>query len=266
MKLWKDSILLLAFILFIFIAGCTLKQPSYTLLPKLHDPKEYLLGILDDGKTPRSMSGIAKIKIASINGSFSSRNVFFIKNPSFIRLEMLGLFGHPSLFFVTCNHSMKLFIPSKNICYTGDATDQTLSPILGFALPPSDFVRLLFGYPPAISVNDFEVSYSQNKNDYFFQISAADSEHHFWVDPSIRKIKRYIRYNSTSKDCELEFRNFTRVDTLLLPLEQTLRFYNDTSSLSLTLEPSSTQIIPDNVFELTPSSKVAFEPFENFYK
>ena len=101
----KKSILKLFLItVILFFQGCAANKIVSRKTYHIADNKKYLSEILGSQTINSHLSGKTKLKIVSSEINFTSKAIFFLKNPSSIHLEILNFFNQPHLFFIAKNN------------------------------------------------------------------------------------------------------------------------------------------------------------------
>ena len=258
------SIIFLVFTLFLTFS-CAHKSPSrLPILPHLSDPEQFLNEVLRNADIQNNVSGIAKLKFSSLGKKMTARYIFFAKHPYFFRFEMLSFFNQPILFFVSDGHKVKLYLPSENSLYVGDATEENLAAVIGVSFPPADVVRAFLGYTPAFDLPGSNISWKQDNSLYFFDISSQNISRFLWVDPEINRIIRYMLFETDELKYELSFSDFKYTEGLLFPSKVDIVFHPNQSKITFEYQSLNTDPVSMAMFTFTPPSQAKLFPFKDF--
>jgi hypothetical protein len=245
--------------------ACAHKRLTYPPLPKLTDPEKYLQEVLRTAENHTHVSGLAKLKFSSLNRKLSTRNIFIVKRPYFIRLEVLGFFNLPSFYFVTDGNKINLFVPSKNSFYVGNATEENLSAILPIKLETKDIVQFLLGFPPVINnIEGSKISWMQDEKYYFFDISDTNTNQYLWIDPVHNRITKYILFEMGELKSEFLFSDFKSVGGYLFPSKIELNYHRYQTNITVDYESQNTNSVSMEMFRLTPPPQVKYLPYKDF--
>ncbi len=252
----------------LFACSGTLKKITHPALPSLTDPRSYLKEVIDAADSFKNLSGFVKIKGSTGNGNFSTKNIFFLKRPYYLRLEMLNFINQLSLLFIIDGQNIIVFIPSENSIYTGKATEENIAAITGLQLNARHVVQYLFGFPPVINIEGAELKWDQDKNYYFFEIISGSTMQFLWIDPVLKRITRYKRFVSGVPELTCSFSDFKYRQGFLYPSKTELDFYPYKTKIVIGYDPDSLDMnsVPDGIFRITPSPQTKFFPFEDFLK
>lgn len=248
----------------LIITGCAHKKIIYPPLTTLTNPEKYLQEVLTRAEVYTHISGLAKLTVASIDKRMSTKNIFFVKRPDFIRLEVLDFFNQTSLLFLTDGHKINLFVPSKNSFYSGDATEENLSAILGIRLRSSDIVQSFLGFPPVIDQKNSKISWMQDNNFYFFDIANKSTNHYLWIDPIHKRIQKYILLENGECTYEFSCSDFTSVEDYLFPSRVQIDYHHYHTKITIDYESINPNILSTNMFTFSPPPQSKHLPFEDF--
>lgn len=248
------------------IIGCVHHKAAYKTPPPLSNPEMYLQEILAGSAQRSALSGYSKIKIYSGEKQLISKSIFFVKQPGFLRFEMLGLFNQPALFFVADEHTIKIFIPSENTFYQGASTDENIAALLGIKLRSKDIVTTYLGFPPGINCTASKISHVRDQDLYFFDISDNNTNHYVWIDPLYRRVVKYVLFYRGQRIYQLLFHNFIRAEGYLFPSKIEIEYFRHRTKIIAHNESLSGGTVPDDLFLLHPSQQAKVLPLDSFFQ
>ncbi|GEM_PF-1105915 len=99
-----------------------------------------------------SVQGLARVKVHTPEKSLNGTQVILAEKPNRLRAETLSPFGSPILLLAVDGKNLGVSLPSRNIFYTGEATDANLGRFVQIPLRLTDLISVLLYQPPMIDV------------------------------------------------------------------------------------------------------------------
>jgi hypothetical protein len=251
-----------------FIIGCASLPEKYPILPDIADPQAYLSATLDKIVDYHHLAAIANLKVHSSHGKLSIKAVIIVQKPTLLRLETLDFFSRPSLIFITDGELMDLFSPSENTLYSGDATRENLALFFGVSIEAIDAVHLFLGFPPILEYDASSISWKKEGKNYLFKVVSPDkSIQHFWVDPSLKRIVKYILFDAFQEPIsEFSFNEFKSIDEARFPHKIELKFFLPQTEIMLHYRDIDLANPPSkDLFSLIPPPHVKRLPIEELF-
>lgn len=131
------------------IYGCA---PKVLPPARISDPKALLEQIWRSSQPDKTFRAVASIRIESPEGTYATRAALLTRDPFYLRLETIPVFGTPD-FLLTLNRAkMKVFFARQSKFYIAPA-DRGVSLIIPVKLVPSEMVPLLRGSIPVAALS-----------------------------------------------------------------------------------------------------------------
>ncbi|MFC1590984.1 hypothetical protein ACFL43_00515 [Thermodesulfobacteriota bacterium] len=250
----------------VFVSGCAYHQSVYPRLPEITDPHRYLRDVLKAAPRLEQLSGFAYFNVTSPVQSFRSKNIFFFQRPENIRLEVLGFLNQTALVFLTDGKTLQLAVPSQNSCYSGPALDKDIAAITGMWLRPNEIIDFFSGHPLAHITDSAKISWSQDKKNYFFEITEAGSTQYLWLRPDDATIDKYTRFEDGLLTLEIRYGPYSSIGGSRVPLTVELNGYAWQTRLSATFDSLQVSSIEEKLFLISPPRGAVCQPLEKFFK
>ena len=214
----KKSILKLLLITsFLFVPGCTSNKIIPHRTERISDNKEYLSKALNSSATNSHFSGKAKLKVVSPEINFTSKAIFFLKNPSSIHLEILNFFNQPHIFLIAKNNYIQMYIPSENKVFFDEVTKKNISLLVGMPLDLNDLIAIFACRTPEVTLEKTKIILTQGAEHSIFEIINKNKTTKIWIDNEINKISKYKYYLNNSPQMEIEYLSYKQYLNNLLP-------------------------------------------------
>ena len=247
----KKSILKLLLITsFLFAPACTANKIIPHRTSRISDNKEYLSKILNSSETNSHLSGKAKLKIISPEIHFTSKAIFFLKNPSSIHLEILNFFNQPHIFFIANNNYIQMYIPSENKVFFDKATKENISLLVGMPLDFNDLISIFACRTPEVALEKSEIILNQNTEHSIFEIINKNKTTKIWIDNEINKISKYKCYHNNSLQMEIEYLSYKQYLKNHLPSLIKLTIPSANYRLSLEFNSLNFDSFSDKLFKM----------------
>ena len=247
----KKSILKLLLITsFLFAPACTANKIVPHRTSRISDNKEYLSKILNSSAINSHFSGKAKLKVVSPEINFTSKAIFFLKNPSSIHLEILNFFNQPHIFFIANNNYIQMYIPSENKVFFDKATKENISLLVGMPLDFNDLISIFACRTPEVALEKSEIILNQNTEHSIFEIINKNKTTKIWIDNEINKISKYKCYHNNSLQMEIEYLSYKQYLNNLLPSLIKLTIPSANYRLSLEFNSLNFNSFSDKLFKI----------------
>ena len=247
----KKSILKLLLITsFLFAPACTANKIIPHKAARISDNKEYLSKILSSSATNSHFSGKAKLKVVSPEINFTSKAIFFLKNPSSIHLEILNFFNQPHIFFIANNNYIQMYIPSENKVFFDKATKENISLLVGMPLDFNDLISIFACRTPEVALEKSEIILNQNTEHSIFEIINKNKTTKIWIDNEINKISKYKCYHNNSLQMEIEYLSYKQYLNNHLPSLIKLTIPSANYRLSLEFNTLNFNSFSDKLFKM----------------
>ena len=219
---------MILFLVILFLtAGCAPKTiPEPDLSP------DQVRSRFDAPATDGVFKATARIAVESPKGKYSQTVALAVKNPSFLRIETLPLFGPTDLMLATRGRTFQVFLPREKTYYTGAATKQNMHRFFGIPLSPRHIIPILTGLPPLKAVDIGELRIYREMGRYRIDLT---SEHRniqsLWLNPESQMLEELVlRDEAAALSLSVTFDDFvhlrdrsypTRIHVTMAEPEQT---------------------------------------------
>lgn len=109
-----------------------------------------LSGTIADTDT---LSAVVHIDLVTAQGAYPLRAVLIIRKPSYLRLEILPLFGTPDFFLISTPGEIKILLPAKGEYYLGKPSGRNLARFLPWEFNVEELVAIFASSIPPIREN-----------------------------------------------------------------------------------------------------------------
>jgi len=146
--------------LLFFVYGCAGQAIIYPDSPAEKIPTTIFSGPIAEDDV---VSAIVDIDLTSPDGYYPTKAALIIKKPSYLRLELLPVFGTPDFLLAASPEKMSIFIPSKENFYYGQPTGANLRKFIHWQFNIEDIVMIFAGTYPSLKEKDMSYqSYREN--------------------------------------------------------------------------------------------------------
>jgi len=246
----KSILQLLLITLILLSQGCIANKILPHKTYHISDNKKYLSEILNAQLINSHLSGKAKLKIASPEINFTSKAIFFFKNPTSIHLEILNFFNQPHLFFIAKNNHIKIYIPSENKVFFDKATKKNISFLIGIPVDFKDLISIFAYRIPEISLEKSKIIQNQNDKHSIFKIINKNKTVKIWIDNDINKISKYTCTLDNSPQIEIEYLSYKQYLNNLLPSLIKFSIPSKNYKLSIEFNTLNFNSFSDNLFNI----------------
>jgi hypothetical protein len=135
------------------------------------------------------IQAIAQINLVTPQGSYPARVALIIKKPSYLRLELLPLFGPPEFFLTVNPQEMRILLPAKGELYRGKPTGENFARFLPWKFDIEEMIAIFAGSYP--NIGDI-TSYRSEADGKLLRIemkAQSGATQIIWVDNTNRLIK-----------------------------------------------------------------------------
>jgi outer membrane lipoprotein-sorting protein len=212
------------------------------------------------------LRGLARVSTTSAQGRHSTRQTVLWSRPALLRLDILSLFGPPSMSLVADAAQVSIYYPAQGTFFQGPPSAATLARVIGLPLDVDEVAPLLMGYirpSPAQQVSALYLQTDDGMHLLRFVGLGGQLIQDVWVDPDQllpRRVLRYTPLGTTAVDIAYsDFRHLTEAFpapyalAIWLPhVEMEVRIQFLTIELNPGLSPT--------VFQLSPPAGVRIHP------
>jgi hypothetical protein len=248
--------------------GCSPVLHQYPPLPHIDDPEHYLRTLAGARRADLTrLSGMLKLTVTGTPLKRTTRSIFFIEVPHFMRIEILGLFNQPSAYITADNDTLRLYHLDANTLYAGAASPDNIAAITGVFLTPGDIAHLLLGYPPVVGIDDAtSITWHRARSTYVITITTADCIQTITVDPQGHSIMEYTRICAGRPYYTIDFADFSRHGSTLLPGRITVFHHATGLCAEATLSGVRTESFPHTVFLFNPPANARHLPLDALWE
>ena len=183
--------------LFFFVYGCAGQAIVYPDSPSEKIPTTIFSGPIAEDDV---VSAIVDINLTSPEGYYPTKAALIIKKPSYLRLELLPVFGTPDFLLAASPEKMSIFIPSKENFYYGQPTGANLRKFIHWQFNIEDIVMIFAGTYPSLKGKDISYQSYREKNFLRTEMKAPSGcSQIFWVGENNRLFK-IVRNDENGKE------------------------------------------------------------------
>jgi len=238
MRKWLPLFLLFPVIL--FLSACA-TIPVFP--PETPAPDFLLEQIKTRVQTLAGLKGLAQVKLATSNKSFSTPEILFVRRPAMLRAESLSPLGLPHFYLVTDGRELSIYHAGENRYYRGRPTASRLAVVLPFKLEVEEVVSLLLGTPLLIEYEMATIRRAPDEALWIMElVSPSRGERQiFWVHPYSFNVLR-VELHRSSLAYRLIFAEFRRFQGDLFP--QKIQYTSFEPPMQLTVEYNDLTLNP----------------------
>jgi hypothetical protein len=215
--------------LIFFVYGCAGQAIIYPDSPAEKIPTTIFSGPIADDDV---VSAIVDIDLTSPDGYYPTKAALIIKKPSYLRLEMLPVFGTPDFLLTASPEKMSIFIPSKEKFYYGQPTGANLSKFIHWQFNIEDIVMIFAGIYPSLKEKDISYQSYREKNLLRMEMKAPSGcSQIVWVGENNRLFK-IVRNDEYGKEL-YTVRYFYDAASCTLPAKITISMADGITLLSV---------------------------------
>ena len=166
-----------------------------------------------------SFKATARIAVESPTEKYSQTVALAVKNPSFLRIESLPLFGPADLMLSTKGSVFQVFLPREKTYYTGAATQHNMHRFFGIALSPRHIIPLLTGVPPLEVVDTGELRIYREMGRYRIDLFSENRNiQSLWLNPESQMLEELLlRDEAAGTSLSVTFDNFVHLQDRSYP-------------------------------------------------
>lgn len=157
----------------------------------------------------QSLSGLGKVQIENWEERYKFTQAFVVEKPERFRLEILGPFDQPAIFFTSDAQMLSLYAKKQNLEYRGVASRENLFKLGGVNLSVEDFLLVLSGNPPKLDdvTSEWGVAIQEGRYHYLERISYQKNVvQRVWYDTQYRMVSQVQEYMLTNGEMVLNVR------------------------------------------------------------
>lgn len=215
------------------LSGCAGKRPAafQTFYPS---PEAALRALAASAPADQTFAATARIEISRQGERYPLKIAVMMKRPAFLRVESLPLLGPPDFFLSVAKEDLRVYLPGKNVFYTGRADPRNISRFFPIFMPAAEMISLLMGIAPEDREESPALRGEQEERYYRVDGYASDRRtRSLWIDPSGNRLVRIRRFaEGETVVYEATFEEHTPVGEGLMPQRLTITG-DGTAALSL---------------------------------
>jgi outer membrane lipoprotein-sorting protein len=263
----RDGVL--AILLLVSMVSCIPPSPSHVPAGQPvtdMSPQTILSSFYQRWELATDLRAFARVSATSVQGRHSTRQTFLWRRPALLRLDILSLFGQPSMSLAADAAQVLIYYPAQGTFFQGPPSAATLSRVIGLPLDVDEVAPLLMGYVRPSPAQQVSALYLQTDEAmHLLRFVGPDGQliQDAWVDPDQllpRRVLRYTALGTTAVDIAYsDVRHVTEAFpvshalTIWLPhMETEVRVQFLTVELNPGLSPA--------VFQLSPPAGVRIHP------
>ncbi|MBN2282334.1 MAG: DUF4292 domain-containing protein [Deltaproteobacteria bacterium] len=171
-------------IMLALLAGCSLRTvpvKEARAVPPARDIIDIINAQHDRGSILKAM---AVITIDSSRGRYTRTIALALRQPSFLRMETIGFFGPPDLYFTSDGTVFQAFLPGESRFFSGFTTRENLLRFFDIPLSVRDMVSLLSGTIPLETVTEHRFSQEAENGSWRIDITGNGKPvMSIWIEP-----------------------------------------------------------------------------------
>lgn len=195
------------------VGGCA---PRRLPPAQISDPKAILKEIWRASQPDKTFRALASIRIESPEGTYATKAAILTREPFYLRLETIPVFGTPDLLLTVDSVNMKAFFARQAKFYIAPP-ERGISLIVPVKLAPSEIVPLLRGSIPLSALSpDISVKAFLDDGLYKFDLYYANKIiRSLWVDRSSGQLVRMEIPGTNTYS--IDFSSFRKVEGVSVP-------------------------------------------------
>lgn len=205
---------------FLIVTGCCacLSACAPKALPpaEIADPRALLERIRLQSQPGKTLQAFASLRIDSPEGTYAAKAAVTAREPAFIRVETMPVFGTPDFFLTINNVHMKAFFVKQGKFYIGPP-EKGITLFAPINMAPGEIVSLLKGsFPPHVLSTDIKIKAYLDGKDYKLDLFSAQARvRSLWVE---RSSGRLVKIEIPGRETYTAiFENFRNVEGSDLP-------------------------------------------------
>ena len=263
----RDGVL--AFLLLVGMVSCIPRPPLPTPVgqPATDISPQTILSSFDHRwELAVDLRALARVSATSVQGRHSTRQTFLWRRPALLRLDILSLFGQPSMSLVADAAQVSVYYPAQGTFFQGPPSAATLARVIGLPLDVDEVAPLLMGYirpSPAQQVSALYLQADEGLHLLRFVGRGGQLIQDAWVDPDQllpRRVLRYTPHGTTAVDITYsDFRHLTQA----FPIPQALVMWLPHVEMEVRIQFLTVELNPGlstTVFQLSPPPGVRIHP------
>lgn len=201
------------------------------------------------------VTGDARLKINSRQGSGSVSLFVAVSRPSFVHLETLGFFGKPQAVLVSDGARFGLYQADQGKYYRGPASPQNLSRFLPLVRPIPELVQLMLGQAPRLPAKAASLQLDLQSRTYLVTLVSDGVVQRLWVEPSNYRVRKSEIPGADGY--QVEFDDFESAGATAYPRQIKLSARNPPTRLELQYKDVRVnEAVDPALFEIVPPAGV----------
>jgi outer membrane lipoprotein-sorting protein len=212
------------------------------------------------------LRALARVSATSVQGRHSTRQTFLWRRPPLLRLDILSLFGQPSMSLVADAAQVLIYYPAQGTFFQGPPSAATLARVIALPLDVDEVAPLLIGYirpSPAQQVSALYLESDEAMHLLRFVGPGGQLIQDAWVDPDQllpSRVLRYTPHGATAVDIAYsDFRHLTEA----FPVPHALAMWLPHVEMEIRIQFLTVELNPGlspAVFQLSPPAGVQIHP------
>jgi len=266
---WRAGVF--ALLLLVSLGACATRPPSREAVPLPTEsvaPEAIVAAFERRWQSAEDLRALARVAVTSAQGRYSSRQTFFWRRPTLVRLDTVGLFGQPTMTLVADPARASIYYPQQGRFLQGPATAATLARVIGLPLDAGDVPPLLMGAIGPLLTGPTVTAYLQaDAGVYLLRFLGPDGRliQDVWVEPEQLLPQRALRYTEHGVPAvDVAYGDFRHVaEGVPFPFELViwvpgLETEVRIEFLTVELNPG----LPPSIFQLSPPVGVPVTPLQ----
>jgi len=260
---------MLALLMLVSMASCMPRPPSHRPAGQsvTDISAQTILSSFDQRwELATDLRALARVSTASAQGRYSTRQTFLWCRPALLRLDILSLFGQPSMSLVADATQLSVYYPAQGAFFRGPPNAATLAHLIGLPLNGDEVAPLLMGYIRPSSTQQVSALYLQTDKGLSllrFIGHGGQLMQDAWVDPEQllpRRVLRYTALGATAVDIVYsEFRYLAEA----FPVPHALAIWLPHLEMRVSIQFLMVELNPGlspTVFQLSPPAGTPTQP------
>ncbi len=263
----RDGVL--AFLVLVGMVSCMprspLHQPAGQPVTGI-SPQTLLLSFDHRWELAAELRALARVSTTSAQGRHSTRQTFLWRRPAQLRLDILSLFGQPSMSLVADAAQVSIYYPAQGTFFQGPSSAATLARVIGLPLDVDEVAPLLLGYIRPSPAQQVSALYLQtDEGMHLLRFVGLDGQliQDAWVAPDQllpRRVLRYTPLGTTAVDIAYsDFRHLTEA----FPVPHALAIWLPQMEMEIRVQFLTVELNPGlspAVFQLPPPAGMRIHP------
>ena len=257
--------------LLLSVVACATRPPApepSRVSPPTTTPAAILASFDRRWQIVEELRALARLSMTSAQGRYSTRQTLLWHRPTLLHLDMLSLFGQPTMTLSADAERIAVYYPQRGTFFQGPATATNVARFTGLPLDVEDAVYLLTGYiRPGSKYAEAEPSLQIDDGAYLLRFLHQRRQliQDVWVEPGQFLPTRVVRYTDRAIPAiDVQYSDF-RPLTATFPFPFQLVIWLPRLEMEVRVQFLSVDLNPGlnpEVFQLLPPEGVRVVPLE----